>query len=98
MIIRIVKMSFAPEHVHAFTVLFARQQQQIRHFPGCRHLELWRLHPDGPVFFTYSHWESADALEQYRRSALFAETWAATRVLFNGRPEAWSVEKYMVDP
>ena len=93
MIIRIVKMSFAPQHVQAFTELFARQQQQIRHFPGCRHLELWRGQENGSVFFTYSHWDSPDALEQYRNSGLFHETWAATKTLFNAKPEAWSLER-----
>ncbi len=51
--------------------------------------------PGGPVLFTYSHWESEAALETYRHSELFAEVWAATKVLFNAKPEAWSVQRKM---
>ncbi|MFZ0490789.1 MAG: antibiotic biosynthesis monooxygenase, partial [Salegentibacter sp.] len=33
------------------------------------------------------------ALENYRNSELFKEVWAKTKVFFNDRPEAWSVDK-----
>lgn len=93
MINRIVKMEFDPARVDTFRELFDRQKEQIRHFPGCRHLELWEDPTSGNTFFTFSQWDSAEALENYRHSDLFRETWAATKVLFNARPQAWSVIK-----
>lgn len=96
MILRIVKMSFDPAKVQDFINLFTKQRSLIRNFPGCSHLELWESVKDGDgVMFTYSHWESEAALEVYRHSDLFAETWAATKVLFNAKPEAWSVQLKM---
>lgn len=96
MIIRIVKMDFAPEHTGTFEALFERQRAQIRQFPGCRHLELWRETAGSSIYFTYSHWDGLEALEAYRASTLFRETWAATKILFQGKPQAWSVEQQVV--
>jgi heme-degrading monooxygenase HmoA len=93
MILRIVKMTFQPDKTAQFTRLFDQQKSQIRNFPGCSHLELWNQTDLPHVYFTYSHWESPEALEAYRNSALFRETWAATKILFAARPEAWSVRK-----
>ena len=44
------------------------------------------------IFFTYSFWKNEAALEAYRNSELFKNTWAKTKVLFNEKPQAWSVE------
>ncbi len=93
MLIRIVRMTFLPDKLADFQVIFDRSKAHIRSFPGCRHLEL--LHdPDQPaVRITYSHWDSADALEAYRRSDLFRTTWAATKLLFAEKPVAFSAEQ-----
>jgi quinol monooxygenase YgiN len=91
MIIRIVKMTFAPQHVADFEQLFDRIKTQIRNFPGCMHLELLADLDNPNVFFTYSHWRSKEDLEKYRHSTLFAEVWPRTKVLFGDKPEAWSI-------
>ncbi|PSR04993.1 MAG: antibiotic biosynthesis monooxygenase [Bacteroidetes bacterium SW_11_45_7] len=96
MIIRIVKMTFAPEHVATFKELFQQQKDKIRAFDGCEHLELWQDRSQTNVFFTYSYWRDDEALAAYRQSALFRETWAETKQLFAAKPEAWSVEQVAV--
>lgn len=93
MIVRIVKMTFAPEHVARFQELFAGWKPRIRGFAGCRHLELLHDADDPRVFFTYSHWDGADRLEDYRRSAVFAEVWPRTKELFAAPAEAWTVDR-----
>ncbi|HVI43877.1 MAG TPA: antibiotic biosynthesis monooxygenase family protein [Chitinophaga sp.] len=93
MINRLVKMEFEPGKVNTFRALFERQQQQIRNFPGCLHLELWEHEASGNIFFTFSKWESEAALDTYRHSDLFRETWAATKVLFCAKPAAWTVKE-----
>lgn len=90
MIVRLVKMTFRPEATAEFDALFERYHQQIRHFPGCTHLQL--LKADN-VYFTYSHWEAAHQLDDYRQSALFKEVWPATKALFAAPAEAWSTEQ-----
>ncbi len=98
MLVRVVKMTFSDEAINTFKQLFEERKQQIRNFEGCIHLELWqdRLHPN--IFFTYSHWQNANALELYRSSPFFAETWHLTKKLFFARPEAWSVNPVTVMP
>ncbi len=96
MLIRIVKMTFKEEHLPEFRQLFDERKDRIKSFEGCLHVELWqdRLHPN--IFFTYSHWQHAEALEQYRSSPFFNETWQMTKKLFAAKPLAWSVNQVTV--
>ena len=93
MIIRIVKMTFIPEKVNDFKIIFDESKQLIRDFEGCSHLELLSDINDPNVFFTYSYWESEEALNNYRSSELFGGVWVKTKVLFSAKTEAWSVEQ-----
>ena len=93
MFVRIVKMSFHPENIDQFLANFDRKKEFIRNSPGCRLLELYRGKQDENIFFTYSYWEKEEDLENYRNSDLFKEVWAQTKILFNDRPQAWSVDK-----
>lgn len=93
MFVRIVKMSFHPENIDQFLSNFERKKEFIRNSPGCRLLELYRGKQDENIFFTYSYWEKEEDLENYRNSTLFKEVWAETKVLFNDKPLAWSVDK-----
>ena len=90
MLIRIVRLSFSPETVAEFLDQFDESAPEIRQFPGCQHLELWRDADTPHVCTTYSHWDDAGALDRYRNSALFQTTWAAVKPLFADRPKAHS--------
>ncbi len=83
-------MTFRPDALEAFLAIFDASSPQIRAFPGCRHLELWQDARFPNLLTTYSHWDDADALERYRRSDLFRETWARTKPLFAAPPRAHS--------
>jgi quinol monooxygenase YgiN len=89
-LIRIVKMTFKPEHIETFLHIFEEKKERIASFPGCSKLELLR---EGDIFFTYSVWDDAAALERYRTSELFQSTWALVKPLFSAKTEAWSVRK-----
>ena len=93
MFIRIVRMSFADEHVNTFLKNFNENKEKIRAVKGCRLLELLRDKENPNIFFTYSYWNEQVDLENYRRSYLFRSVWAKTKVLFNEKPQAWSVDK-----
>ncbi|RZJ33292.1 MAG: antibiotic biosynthesis monooxygenase [Flavobacterium sp.] len=93
MIIRIVKLSFHPEHIPAFLENFGQMKEKIRNSHGNRFLELYRDVENTDVFFTYSHWDSDADLQAYRESELFYDVWSFTKKLFNAKPEAWSVER-----
>jgi quinol monooxygenase YgiN len=91
MIVRIVQMTFRQDQVVAFANLFEARKERIRNFEGCRHLELWQDSTHQNVFFTYSKWESQAALDHYRFSEFFKDTWGKTKALFESKPQAWSV-------
>lgn len=93
MLVRIVKMEFHPEHIETFLKNFHAKKEFIRKSTGCRLLELYRDKHNTNIFFTYSYWDSEDDLNAYRHSDLFKEVWAETKILFNAKPEAWSVDK-----
>lgn len=93
MFVRIVKMSFQPEKIEEFLANFNEKKEAIRNSSGCRLLELYRDKTNPNIFFTYSYWEEEQDLENYRNSDLFKAIWAKTKVFFNDKPLAWSVDK-----
>ena len=86
-------MTFEKENIPSFERIFKASSPRIRNFPGCRYLELLQDADNPEVFFTYSHWESEEALQAYRESEFFGEVWSQTKKLFAGRPRAWSLNK-----
>ncbi len=90
MITRIVKMTFLPETAAEFEALYYDVEPQIEAMEGCRGVRLMRDTGNPALYFTLSTWDTADHLNAYRTSPLFISTWAKTKTLFGGRPEAWS--------
>lgn len=84
-------MSFRDAEIENFLQLFNERKALIRNFTGCRHLELWQDACLPCTFFTYSIWDNEAALENYRLSDFFADTWQQTKILFAGKPHAWTV-------
>lgn len=97
MIKRLVKMSFHPEKVEDFKAIFERNWTHIKGFEGCSHVELLQDANAPHVFFTYSLWQDESCLEKYRQSELFAGVWSATKLLFNDKPQAWTVNVIVFD-
>jgi len=93
MLVRIVKMGFYKQNIEVFLQNFEATKTRIRAFEGCDFLELYRDKKDPSIFFTYSFWDSEEALETYRNSELFNTVWSKVKPLFSIRPEAWSVDK-----
>jgi quinol monooxygenase YgiN len=90
-ITRIVRLTFVPEKVSDFLLIFERSKSLIRNFSGCKHLALKQDFHHPNVFYTYSVWEDHDALDRYRQSELFKSTWAKTKLLFDAKPSAFSL-------
>jgi autoinducer 2-degrading protein len=91
MIKRIVKMSFELEKVEKFKSIYELNWHKIKGFEGCLHVELLQDRSSPSIFFTYSNWESENHLNNYRDSIVFKTVWASTKVLFNDKPEAWTL-------
>jgi quinol monooxygenase YgiN len=93
MLIRIVRMTFAPEKVKDFLEVFTGSKDRIRAFEGCKHMELLQDLNDPNIFMTYSYWESEIHLNNYRKSELFGMVWPATKKLFAVSAQAFSVQQ-----
>ena len=91
MLVRIVRMEFQPEKVNNFLSFFKKNRPKILAFEGCRAVNLYKDHDLANVYFTISDWDNAAALENYRKSAFFERTWSKTKVLFAGKPLAYSL-------
>jgi quinol monooxygenase YgiN len=91
--IRIVKMTFKTEKIDEFIAVFENAKPKIEAFPGCTKVDLIQDINDPRIIMTQSIWDGPEALEAYRKSELFNSTWAKTKVLFDDKPQAWSVEK-----
>jgi heme-degrading monooxygenase HmoA len=91
-------MSFHQEHIPKFLENFDIMKEKIRGAKGNCFLELYQDKDNPCIFFTYSFWETEADLENYRQSELFYDVWAFTKKLFNGKPEAWSVDKVVSLP
>jgi len=85
-------MTFQPEGVQGFLENFEKNKKHIRAFEGCNYLELLKEEGREDVYFTYSYWDSSEALEKYRHSQLFKGVWSFTKTLFADKPQAWSVQ------
>lgn len=92
MFIRIVKMTFQEDKVNDFLANFHGHKHLIRAVHGCTKLELYQDKNNSSIFFTYSFWDSEHDLEVYRNSDLFNKVWSKTKILFDVKPEAWSVD------
>jgi quinol monooxygenase YgiN len=90
--LRLVKMTFRPEEVENFQKIFEENRNRIAAFPGCESVELRRDISTPEIFFTISKWRSAEDLEKYRKSELFAGVWSRTKILFASKAEAWSLD------
>jgi len=91
MIKRFVKMTFKLENIERFKDIFNASKHLIAAMEGCNHVELLQDINTPTVFFTLSIWDDPKYLEAYRQSALFEGVWAKTKILFDAKPEAWSV-------
>jgi quinol monooxygenase YgiN len=86
-------MSFHPDKVEDFKAVFKENWKFIASFEGCSHVELLQDKLQPNVFFTYSIWKDESYLDKYRNSELFEKVWGRTKVLFNDKPQAWSLSE-----
>ncbi|MCK4764381.1 MAG: antibiotic biosynthesis monooxygenase [Candidatus Aminicenantes bacterium] len=91
MITRIVKMTFREARAADFQEFVLTIKDRIRNFAGCQHLEILQDIHNRNIFFSYSRWESEDALDNYRSSDFFQGTWTKTKAWFSAKAEAWTV-------
>jgi quinol monooxygenase YgiN len=94
MITRIVKLTFTEDHIDDFLNYFDSINQVVNQFPGCKGMKLLRDKKNPSIIFTYSIWESEEALEIYRTSEIFKEIWPTIKKWFGQKADAWTVNTH----
>lgn len=94
MIIRIVKLTFQEDKTQDFLSFFDTIAQVVNTFPGCQGMKLIKNIHSPQIIMTYSHWDSEEALNNYRDSETFRHVWSTIKPWFGDRPEAWSMEEH----
>lgn len=94
MIIRIVKLQFHKEKLDDFLFIFNQTKRKISAFEGCMGMQLVQDLSNPSVFFTYSRWESEEALSNYRQSDVFKIIWKSIKPWFEKPAEACSTVIY----
>jgi len=93
MLVRIVRMSFRENRVADFLDVYDEIATTIRSFSGCRHIELWKDADAPAAYTTYTLWTNNEALQTYRESSLFRETWAKIKPMFESPASAHSYHR-----
>lgn len=91
MITRLVKLTIAADKIADFEEIFVSNQHKIAAFPGCISVKVLRDINNKAIYFTYSIWESEEAINSYRNSELFGSIWPNAKKTFAEKPEAWSL-------
>lgn len=94
MITRIVQLEFEENRIDDFLTFFEGIKHVVNNFPGCLGMKLYQDLDRPFVVMTYSHWESEEALEKYRKSDAFGDIWPTIKPWFGGKPMAWSVKAH----
>jgi quinol monooxygenase YgiN len=89
-------MNFTPAGADEFLSIFRENMPAIRAVAGCSHLELLKDPDRVCTYTTLSYWEGPQYLEMYRQSELFGKVWQRVKVHFAARPEAFSLERFIV--
>lgn len=90
MIVRLVALKIHPDKVEEFKQYFETIYDRIRAAQGCLSLRVVADLEGLGEFFTVSEWESPAALEAYKDSAFFQETWPRVKTFLRDRPWAQS--------
>ncbi len=88
MIVRIVKMKFNEEGQEVFPEIYFKTKPFILQCEGCFSVELLKDNKDPTIISTMSIWKNEAALDSYRNTKLFNETWAKVKKYFIDKPQA----------
>lgn len=97
MITRIVKLTFQEGKIADFIAFFDTINTRVSTFENCYGMRLMQEKSNPHIVFTYSAWESEDALNKYRDSELFMGVWNTIKPWFAAKAEAWTVLTYFED-
>jgi quinol monooxygenase YgiN len=89
-----VKLQFRETEIATFIRIFNENKLNVSNFNGCLGMRLLNDLQNPSIFYTYSQWESEDALNNYRKSTIFNTVWISIKPLFELPAEACSTVVY----
>jgi quinol monooxygenase YgiN len=89
-----VKLQFRETEIASFIRIFNENKLNVSNFNGCLGMRLLNDLQNPCIFYTYSQWESEDALNNYRKSTIFNTVWISIKPLFELPAEACSTDVY----
>lgn len=93
MITRIVQLKFNHDFSwNAFRKLYEERNPATRGVPGCVEVKIMKDVNAPNIYYTVSKWSSNEALENYRSSEYFAETWPMVKSTLAEKANAFTIE------
>ena len=89
-----MKLQFRETEIATFIRIFNENKLNVSNFNGCLGMRLLNDLQNPSIFYTYSQWESEDALNNYRKSTIFNTVWISIKPLFELPAEACSTVVY----
>ena len=89
-----MKLQFRESEIATFIRIFNENKLNVSNFNGCLGMRLLNDLQNPSIFYTYSQWESEDALNNYRKSTIFNTVWISIKPLFELPAEACSTVVY----
>lgn len=89
-----MKLQFRQTEIATFIRIFDENKLNVSNFNGCLGMRLLKDIQNPCVFYTYSQWESEEALNNYRKSTIFNMVWISIKPLFELPAEACSTVVY----
>lgn len=89
-----MKLQFRETEIASFIRIFNENKLNVSNFNGCLGMRLLNDLQNPCIFYTYSQWESEDALNNYRKSTIFNTVWISIKPLFELPAEACSTDVY----
>lgn len=94
MITRIVRLTLKDESSqNDFRALYASRNPMNRGVSGCLEVKIMKDINENNVYYTVSKWTTNEALENYRSSAYFKETWPMVKSTLASKTKVFTMEE-----
>ena len=95
---RIVKLILLEGEEENFLNIYRTRNPSLKNVKGCQSTCVLKSITSDQEFFTLSVWDSVQALEDYRNSEYFKETWSLVKQLLGGKTQVWNLDEINISP
>ena len=93
MITRIVRLTLKDElSLDEFKKLYTKRNPKSRGVSGCLEVRIMKDIKENNIYYTVSKWSNNQALEDYRSSEYFKQTWPMVKSTLAARTKVFTME------